>query len=87
MINKRFKKKYNKLVENRPKLKNKVDNCIFDFSKHIRQSKYYRKPLKGNFLGYEELQVGGDIRIIVKINKERTIAVLEDIGTHSQLDL
>ncbi|MBI5413987.1 type II toxin-antitoxin system YafQ family toxin [Candidatus Peregrinibacteria bacterium] len=44
-----------------------------------------RKKLKGDWYGYEELQVGGDIRIIFR--EKENIAVLEAIGTHSQLEL
>lgn len=87
IVSKRFKKQAQKLVENNEKRKQKINHVLIDFSKNSRKSSYYRKPLKGNWYGYEEIQVGGDIRIICRINQDGTQAVLEHIGTHSQLDL
>lgn len=75
------------MVEGNEKLKQKINQVLIDFSKNNRKSSYYRKPLKGNWYGHEELQVGGNIRIILRINSENTRAVLEQIGTHSQLNL
>lgn len=87
IFSKRFKKQAQKLVENNQKLKQKINDCIADFSKYARDSKYYRKPLKGNWYGYEELQIGGDLRIVIRIDANNQRAVLEMIGTHAQLNL
>ena len=87
ILSKRFKKQAQKLAKNNPKLKTKINNCLISFTKKGRNSKYYRKQLKDNWYGYEELQVGGDLRIIIRINKNSNQAALEMIGTHSQLDL
>lgn len=83
IFSKTFKKQAQKLVENRKNLKEKINDCIKDFSACGRQSPYYRKKLRGDWFGYEELQIGGDIRIIIKIRFKETEAVFEEIGTHS----
>ena len=87
VISKRFRKEARKMVENKPNLVVKIDDCLLDFAEHGRHSKYYRKKLKGNWHGYEELQIGGDIRIIMVIQETKNIATLERIGSHSQLGL
>ena len=87
IVSKRFRKNAKKMGEAKFKLKEKINICLIDFAKHGRRSKYYRKKLKGSWFGYEELEIGGDIRIVVRINENTTKAVLENIGTHSMLNL
>lgn len=92
IISKKFKKQAQKLVENKSSLRSKINECLIDFSKNAKKSKYYRKQLnrkqlKGNLYGYDELQIGGDIRIIIRINKDQSSAVLVMIGSHSQFGL
>ena len=87
IFSKQFQKNAKKLVESNKKTQEKVNNCLIDFSLHGRTSKYYRKKLKGRWFGYEELEIGGDIRIVIRIDKKVKRAVLENIGTHSTLDL
>ena len=87
IFSKKFKKQAKKLVQNKLNLKERINKVLIDFSKNKRNSMYYRKKLQGKYVGNEELQVGGDIRIIVRINAEDTKTVLRFIGTHSQLDL
>jgi mRNA-degrading endonuclease YafQ of YafQ-DinJ toxin-antitoxin module len=87
IFSKRFKKQAQKMVQNKPALKHKLNDCLIDFAKKNRKSLYYQKKLKGNWYGYEELQIGGDIRILIRIRYDDTQAVLEYIGSHSQLNL
>ena len=87
IVSRHFKKQVRALAENKPNLKGKINSCLIDFSEKGRKSKYHRKRLKGDLFGYEELQVGGDIRILIRIHDSKDIAVLEQIGTHSQLGL
>ncbi len=87
IFSRRFKKQAKKIIENRKNFKNKINECIIDFSTKIRKSKYYRKKMSGNWNGYEELQIGGDIRIIIKIYIKNNSTIFEQIGTHSSLDL
>ena len=87
IITKTFQKQAQKLVENKTNLKMRINECLRDFKENGKQSRFYRKPLRHNWLGFHELQVGGDIRIIVKIHVTNNRAVLMYIGTHSQLGL
>lgn len=87
ILSKKFIKEAKKLVESRPKLKEKINKCIIDFSKLGKKSVFYRKKLHGNLLRFEELEIGGDLRIFAIINKEENKAVFERIGTHSSLGI
>lgn len=87
IISRRFKKNAQKIIQNKQNLKKRINDCLVDFSAKGRSSDFYRKSLKGKWYGYEELQVGGDIRIIIRIHPNKKKAVIEDIGTHSQLNL
>ena len=83
VVSRRFKKQAQKIVKNKPKLKQKINDCIIDFSKNLERSKYYRKKLKGNYWGYQELQIGGDLRVWVRISSERKLIAFEEIVTHA----
>ena len=47
--------------------------------------KYKDHGLNGEFIGYRECHVKGDLLLIYKIEKENLILILVDIGSHSQL--
>ncbi|MBI5413981.1 type II toxin-antitoxin system mRNA interferase toxin, RelE/StbE family [Candidatus Peregrinibacteria bacterium] len=85
IFSRNFKKQAKKISENSSSRKEKINTVIKDFSMQGRGSEFYRKKLKGNWYGYEELQLGGDIRIIFR--EKGNVAVFEAIGTHSQLEL
>ncbi len=67
IITKYFKKRAKKLTENRKSLQSKLDACLLDFAKKGRQSKFYRHKMKGDKKDLDELQIGGDVRIIMKV--------------------
>jgi len=83
IFSKAFKKQAKTLVQNRKNLKEKINECIIDFSKKGRKSMFYRKKLKGSLSCFEELQIGGDLRILISIRIEHDQVVFEKIGTHS----
>lgn len=87
VFSRKFQKQAKKLVENKGSLKKRINSAIQDFSKNARHALCYRKRLKGAWYGYEELEVGGDVRIIFRMKSNGDMAVLEQIGTHSQLGL
>lgn len=87
IFSKQFQKNAQKIAGSHKKKKEKINNCLLDFSRKGRTSNYYRKKLRGKWIGYEELEIGGDLRLIVRIHKNNQVAVLENIGTHSTLDL
>jgi len=41
--------------------------------------------LKGDFLGYQECYIKGDLLLVYKRNKKELILILVDIGSHSYL--
>ena len=48
-------------------------------------AKYKNHPLKGKYKGYYDCHILPDWVLIYKIEKERLILILFDIGTHSDL--
>ena len=85
IFSKKFTKQAKKIGENKKNLRSKINDVIIDFSEKFRASQYYRKKLSGNLQGYEELQVTGDIRIIIRVRIINNMIVFEEIGTHSEL--
>jgi len=71
------------MVENKKHLKERINACFIDFSKNGRRSKFWCKKCSGNLLGFEELQIGGDVRILMRITPDESHAVFEVIGTYS----
>lgn len=47
--------------------------------------KYCNHPLKGNFNGYYDCHILPDWILIYKIEKEKLVLILFDIGTHADL--
>lgn len=47
--------------------------------------KYRDHGLSGEFFGYRECHIKGDLLLIYKIEKENLIIILVDIGSHSKL--
>lgn len=47
--------------------------------------KYKNHPLKGNYVGYYDCHILPDWVLIYKLEKEKLILLLFDIGTHSDL--
>ena len=47
--------------------------------------KYKNHPLKGNLKGYFDCHIQPDLVLIYKIEKDRLILLLVDLGTHADL--
>ena len=47
--------------------------------------KYKNHPLKGNLKGYYDCHILPDLVLLYKIEKDRLVLILFDIGTHSNL--
>ena len=47
--------------------------------------KYKNHPLKGELKGYYDCHILPDLVLIYKVEKERLVLILFDIGTHSNL--
>ena len=83
----KFKKNSQNLVRWNIKLKDKINNCIIDFSKNIFKSKYYRKPLKNLWKNIHELEIWWDIRILIELLIIEDKCYFLNIWTHSSLNL
>lgn len=46
---------------------------------------YQDHELKGEYLGYRECHIKGDLLLIYVIEKEKLILILANIGSHSEL--
>ena len=51
----------------------------------ILSEKYSNHPLKGKYKGFYDCHILPDLVLIYKIEKERLVLLLFDIGTHSDL--
>ena len=49
--------------------------------------RYKDHALKGDFFGYRECHIRGDVLLLYTIHKKELVLVLIDIGSHSQLGL
>ncbi len=79
---KKFLKKFKKLKKGEQK---RVYNTIKLFKNNIFDPQIHNHALKGDFLGYRSLNVGGDLRIIFSEENEYVTILFLEIGTHSFL--
>ena len=85
---KQFIKSLDKLIKNGLKRKHidEVYNVIDSLSKGKRLSaKYQDHKLQGDWLGYRECHIQGDLLLIYEIDGTELILVLINIGSHTQL--
>ena len=85
---KQFIKSLDKLIKNRLKQKyiDEVYNVIDLLSKGKRLSTEYQDhKLQGEWLGYRECHIQGDLLLIYEIDGTELILILIDIGSHAQL--
>jgi len=67
-------------------LKKKVLQTIHHIASGQKLSESFADhELHGEFAGFRECHVAGDLLLVYKIEKENLILVLVDIGSHSQL--
>lgn len=52
---------------------------------NILDSNYKDHALKGEFMGYRECHIRGDILLVYTIEKDKMILILVEIGSHSYL--
>jgi len=83
----KFKKNSQKLIRWNAKLKEKINECILDFANNLFSSKFYRKPLKNLWENIHELEIGGDIRILIELLIIESKCYFLNIWTHSSLNL
>lgn len=78
---KSFDKQYAKL---NLKIKNQFKNRLGLFTGDPFDARLRNHPLKGRYLGYRSIDVGGDVRALYTVKGE-TVIIFGFIGTHSQL--
>ena len=79
---KNFEKSFKKLS---PKLKQKTKQAIKKFTKNPHDKTLHNHPLKGDLKGLRAFSVTGDVRIIFEEYNTYMLAIMLDIGIHSQV--
>jgi len=83
---KQFQKSFNKILSSGKVKRIEVESVVDMLSKGEKLSEIYRNhKLHGEYMGYEECHIKGDLVLIYKIEKEQLILVLIDLGSHSEL--
>lgn len=84
---KEFERSYKKILAQYPKLKEKIQDMIRDFSENVYDSQYFRKNFsyKGRII--TELQFWGDWRCLCEVIVIEDKIYLLNIGSHSSLEL
>lgn len=68
------------------KLIKETRECLLILQKGEKLSpKYQDHALRGEFLGYRECHIRGDALLVYKIEKDKMILILVEIGSHSYL--
>ena len=83
---KQFEKSYLKLKRGglKKSVQNKLSYIITQLAKGKKLSSNYRDhQLKGEYIGYRECHIQGDLLLVYKIERDILILVLTDIGSHS----
>lgn len=83
----KFKKNSQNLVRWNFKLKEKIEDCVIDFSQNLFKSIFYRKPLKNLWKNIHELEIWWDIRILIELLIIEDKCYFLNIWTHSSLNL
>lgn len=81
ILNKKFKKQYKNLRKNEQK---RVKERLEVFVKNPFESILNNHPLRGKYLNYYSINIGGDLRAIYRVD-DKNIVTFTKIGTHSQL--
>lgn len=85
---KSFKKSYKRLKLSgiEQKVLNDLKFVINTIARGDKLPESYKDhDLNGEYLGYRDCHIRGDLILIYKIEKDRLILVLLDIGSHSEL--
>jgi mRNA interferase YafQ len=82
---KQFKKDLKRYIHQKPILKD-LEVVIKILANEEPLDKSYRDhPLKGNWNGYRECHVRGDLLLVYKIDKEENILYLVAFGSHAEV--
>lgn len=85
---KKFQKSLIKVIHSGKIKRQEIDRMITLLASGNTLDPIYRDhQLKGEWAKYRECHVKGDLLLVYRIEKERLVLVLAEIGTHSYLDL
>jgi mRNA interferase YafQ len=83
---KRFQKSFNKILSSGKIKRVEVEFVVDVLCRGEKLSeKYKNHKLRGEYIGYEECHIKGDLVLIYKIEENKLILVLLEIGSHSEL--
>ncbi|MCX6753803.1 MAG: type II toxin-antitoxin system mRNA interferase toxin, RelE/StbE family [Candidatus Nomurabacteria bacterium] len=83
---KQFQKSFNKILSSGKVKRIDVEAVVDILCKGNKlQEKYQNHKLHGEYDGYDECHIKGDLIIIYKIEEEKLILILVDLGSHSEL--
>ena len=83
--NAKFKKKYKKWSKKNPELIEIYSEKILLFEKNPFTNTLKTHPLTGRLESFWALRITFDHRLIFKFDKEKTVAVLVNIGKHDEV--
>ena len=83
---KQFQKSYNKTLRSGKIKRNDID-FVVDLlaSGETLDPTYEDHALHGDYDGYRECHIRGDLLLVYKIENEKLVLILFDMGTHSEL--
>jgi mRNA interferase YafQ len=83
---KEFQKSLNKIISSGKIKRREVENVVDILSKGYTLSSGYRDhKLHGEYVGYRECHIRGDLVMIYKTEDDKLILILLNIGSHSEL--
>ncbi|NCU28404.1 MAG: type II toxin-antitoxin system YafQ family toxin [Candidatus Moranbacteria bacterium] len=83
---KQFQKSFIKLLSSGKIKRDEIENAVDILSSGKRlPKKYENHGLQGVYRGYSDCHVRGDIVLIYKLEKDKLVLILVDIGSHSKI--
>jgi len=83
---KQFQKSFNKILSSGKIKRFEVESVIDILSKGDKLPKSYQDhKLQGDYEGYHDCHIRGDLILVYCIEKDKLILVLIDLGSHSDL--
>ena len=83
---KQFQKSFNKILSSGKVKRIEVEKVVDILCKGSKlPDKYRNHKLHGEYDGYDECHIKGDLILIYKIEVNRFILILADLGSHSEL--
>lgn len=82
---KQFKKDLKRFLHQKPLLKDLETVINILASEGLLDANYRDHPLIGNWKGYRECHIRGDLLLVYKVSKEENVLYLVAFGSHSEI--